>query len=212
MSTLPAKKEDVYQSYYLEHQRRKKRLLNSVPIQLGRSFQEILIERRSQRIFTSKSVDPKTLAFLLESAVYAPSSCNRQAVWVSLYDDPKDISHLEQILVGGKGWLDAAPHVILLYADMLAYKSPVEKDFMPWLDIGVMVQTLLLTAEDMHLGACYVNPNIRTEFTEFFTEHFRPREFLLFGGAIAIGHYDLKAETPPKRASAYLGKEDDNRC
>ena len=95
---------------------------------------------------------------------------------------------------------------------MLAYKSPVEKDFMPWLDIGVMVQTLLLATEYCNLGACYVNPNIKKEFTEHFKEHFRPNVSFLFGGAIAIGYYDLRAETPPKRASAYLGKLDDNRC
>lgn len=201
--------EDMYQWYYLDHQKRKKALLscNSRTGRVERGFQEVLIERRSQRIFTSEWIDRETMGLLLESAVYAPSSCNRQAVWIQRVEDREDIECLSKILVGGKDWLEHAPSVILLWADMLAYKSPAEQTFMPYLDIGVMVQTLLLAAEDCDLGACYVNPNVRKDFTAYFKEHFVHRESHIFGGAIALGHYDLKAETPPKRESAVFVEE-----
>ena len=213
--SLPAKEEDVYQEYYLDHQRRKKRLLGgiSTSCRAGRSLEEVLVERRSQRIFTYKRVDPEVVDFLLESAVHAPSNCNRQAVWLQPLSGRDDIWTLNTVLVGGRDWIGSAPNVILLWVDMQAYKSQAEKSFMPWIDVGVMVQTLLLTAEDMNLGACYVNPNMKDAYVEAFNNLFLLKDSFLFGGAIALGYYDLKAETPPKRASAvYLGKRNDNRC
>jgi len=192
--------KDSYQEFYLEHQRQKAELLNDARKD-GRTFLDVLCNRRSQRVFTTRRVETGTLVHILSYANLAPSSCNRQAVWIELIGDRQRIKSLSLYLVGGKDWLSDAPCVLLLHADMLAYKSPAERDFMPYLDIGVMVQTLYLVTEDIGLGGCYVNPNIKPENLERFKEAFPQRDSFLFGGAFALGHYDLKALVPLQRAS-----------
>ena len=72
---------------------------------------------------------------------------------------------------------------------MNAYKSPAEKDFMPYLDAGVVIQQVYLTAEADNIACCYINPNIREEHKEFFNKIFN-QEQRLYCGALALGSYE----------------------
>ena len=75
---------------------------------------------------------------------------------------------------------------------MDCYKNPAERDFMPYLDAGVIIQTAYLTCEALNYGVCFVNPNIRPENQEFFKQRFGIKENQLFCGALALGKYDKK--------------------
>jgi len=105
---------------------------------------------------------------------------------------------LERLLVGGSDWLFNASIILLLFADMRAYKSPAEIDFMPWLDAGFVAENVYLAAEALGLGCCYVNPNIREQNIASFNETFNPLGFR-FCGALALGHYDVRGPESPKR-------------
>lgn len=158
----------------------------------------MLRSRRSQRVFDEQfPLGTIERDALYEAVRLSPSSCNRQAIVIQIAF-PASLRVLERLLVGGKGWLDGASLGFLLFADMAAYKSPAEVDYMPYLDAGCVVENLYLAAEALGLGACFVNPNIREEDRETFQKQFNLKG-LCFCGLMAFGHYDVRAPESPKR-------------
>ena len=186
--------DDPYQERYLEHQARKRRELASEP----NLALVTLRARRSQRVFNEQALGEAELREVYEAIRLAPSSCNRQAILVKPVEDAEEKAELQRLLVGGRGWLGGAAIVLLLFADMLAYKAPGENVYMPYLDAGFVGENAYLAAEALGLGACYVNPNIREGDREEFDGLFNPRGHL-FCGAVALGRYDARAQEPPKR-------------
>lgn len=92
---------------------------------------------------------------------------------------------------------------LLLFADMIAYKSPSEVDFMPYLDAGFVAENIYLTAENLCLGACFVNPNMLKSEVPIFESRFNPKG-LRFCGVMALGYYDMRAPESPKRSREEL--------
>lgn len=191
---------DVHQDRYLKHQARKAEILGSKygvkPKKHSdkdkKSFEKILKGRCSQRAFNREPVD---IGKILELADYRPSSCNRRSVEIKVIEERDDKDLLSGLLVGGTGWVHRADKILLLMAWEDAYKSPAEKEFMCYIDAGVLVQTLYLIAESQNIGSCYVNPNIREKNKDFFYDRFIPKGYK-YCGAMAIGNYDLKHENP----------------
>lgn len=169
---------DKFQERYLAHIEKKMKQLkdgSNVPFnkEIMSGFTNVLntiTNRRSRRMFREK-IDEDELALVMESANRAPSSCNRHGVYLT--EAPKDLIPL---LVGGVGWCNKGT-VLAFYADMTAYKSPYEKDFMPYLDTGFMAQNICLLCEVMGLGCCFINPNTHNKYK---SKH-------LLTGAISIG-------------------------
>lgn len=185
---------DVYQERYLNHQERKRKsLMNTTGTtdfyiyseQEQAVFESIAINRRSQRAFNGKEIDVLPILKMLETI---PSSCDRHGVYTKTITDRDDKDVLGGLLVGGVGWIHQANTILLLFADMTAYKGHSEGP-MPYLDAGVMVQMAYLAAEVNNIGCCYVNPNVRKNNQEFFQQRFGTD---LFCGAIALGKYDYK--------------------
>lgn len=191
---------DEFQERYLNHQERKSKSLENFegddkveyPFDEYDSLFKVLKNRRSQRIFNNQPIVSGTLALLMEAIRLSPSSCNRQAIYVKEVDPHK----IEQLLVGGKGWIKNANKVLLIFADKLAYKSPNEKSFMPFLDAGFACQSIYLVCEALGLGCCFVNPNIREENKQLFVNAYGDDYFC---GAVALGYYDKKSKKPPLR-------------
>lgn len=190
--------EDIYQERYLAHQGRKASvLMNNYGSKEFRKytkkekdmFFEILKTRCSQRAFNKEEIDLSTLLWAIDQS---PSSCDRKGVGVRVITERDDKDLLSGLLVGGVGWANRANTILLLVADMNAYKSPAERDFMPYLDAGVMIQTTYLACEAMNYGCCFVNPNVREVNQEFFKERFGIGENEVFCGALMVGGYDKK--------------------
>lgn len=181
---------DKFQSRYIEHQARKKEALAGKyekEVTYSKKEQDILRRifknRHSSRIFNGDNVN---LDYVLELVKTSPSSCDRQAVGYVIIDDREDKEILSGLLVGGVGWVHRADKIVLLFADMDAYKSPAEKDFMPYLDAGTMIQSFYLASEVMGIKCCYVNPNIRERNKLFFNNRFNI-DGKLYCGAIILG-------------------------
>jgi nitroreductase len=188
---------DVYQKRYLEHQARKKAQITqaqgSEPEPIGElGLLQIQGRRVSQRLFNSKPLPPEVVGRILSGALTAPSSCNRRAVKVKIVEDKATKEFLSGVLVGGVGWIHRAHTILLLAADMDAYKSPGERDFMPYLDAGFMAQNMWLIAESQDVGCVYVNPNIRSENIHLFYERLNLKPGMRFCGALALGYYDIR--------------------
>lgn len=170
---------DKFQIRYLAHQERKKKLISgeakdmefwAYSVHDVDTLYRIMMKRRSRRLFTGK-VSQEKYAMIDDAIKFAPSSCNRKAIEVIE-------AKKTDTLVGGKGWIDKAEKVYLFYANMLAYKSPNEVDFMPYLDTGFIAQNIYLMCEALNIKCCFVNPN-NTGGME--------RDGYRFCGAMAIG-------------------------
>ena len=190
------KMTDIYQQRYLKHRLDKKNTAATdkkpeyTDLEIMTIF-KIMHERRSQRLFNDDDIDTDRLKGIMKAAELAPSSCNRKAVRTELIKSEHDISQLSKLLVGGSGWLENANAVVLLLADMRAYKSPAEVGFMPFLDAGVIAQNIYLIGEALGVGVCFINPNIRESDKEEFDSSFLPDGYR-FCGALALGNYDLR--------------------
>jgi len=177
--------KDIYQERYEKHQDKKKKQLL-----------ELLDSRASQRIFNDKPVSPEELGILVGSMAKVPSSCGRQAVYARVVSDRTRKEMLGALLVGGVGWIHRADKVVLLFADPLAYKENLVA--MPYLDAGAVLQNSYLVCEDLGIGCCFVNMNVREENKLLFAQNFN-NSYGIFCGALAIGHYDKKAPASKKK-------------
>lgn len=203
---------DVYQERYLAHQARKKeKLENQVDGDEDRlahygidiAFWELSMWRRSQRIFNGKEIPSDDMNFITDLMPMIPSSCNRQGIRIKIVSDKIEKVKLEELLVGGKGWLGKSDKILLLLADMHAYKSPNERDFMPYLDAGFIGMGVYYAAEARGVGCCFVNPNIREENKNQFDDEFGFKDSRMCG-AIALGMYDKKANKVPKSSDIFI--------
>lgn len=167
--------KNKYQKRYLDHQKRKSEILK-----------QIIDERYSERNFSDKKIEFSKIDSIIKDTNKIPSSCDRHAVNIRMIIDRDDKDILAGLLVGGVGWLHRAKVVLLIVADDDAYVENLE--YMPYLDAGVMINQIYLTATSLRLGVCYVNPNVRVKNMQFFRERFDFEDNDIFCGAIALGY------------------------
>lgn len=164
---------DKYQKRYIKHREYKKNVLQSLTepnFRQSNTALDVIKNRRSRRIY-KKGINDKQKAKIIEISKYSPSSCNRKGVEIEIIS-----KRLSSQLIGARGWHKKGT-VFGLFADMKAYKSEWEKEYMPYLDAGVMAQTILIYCEYKKLKACFINPNT----------HGKYKGKKVFCGAIAIG-------------------------
>lgn len=184
----PVEQNDLYQDRYLRHQARKKRQL-----MLSEGAVDKTKERRSQRVYNGTPIADEVFNSILKVAESAPSSCNRHGIKLKVITERKDKELLSGILVGGIGWVHRADRVVLFLADTNAYKSPNEKDFMHYCDVGFVAMAMWLEAEKHGVGAAYINPNITHK--DVFAAKYGGN--YIFCGALAFGNYDPEQRALP---------------
>jgi nitroreductase len=194
----------------LVHQARKRAVnatasveLSLAPVRLRRGhgeFWAVFDARRSVRLFAPGEILEGDWETIVDAARIAPSSCNRGAVSVGLVTRASSIERLSQLLVGAAIWGKHAAGVLLFFADPAAYKSPAERDFMPWLDVGAACMSASLAVTRIGLGGCWVNPNVRPVDRDAFGAEFNPRGLIL-GSALFVG---VAAEDPDAPARKTL--------
>ena len=148
---------------------------------------QIMKDRHSNRVFIDKDIDVEDITKIIDSAYLAPSSCDRKAISLKhvKFRDNKQL--LNGILVGGVGWIYTAAEIILLVANVEAYKENLY--YMPYLDTGFIAQNIWLACTELGIGCCFVNPNVREEHKGILRQFFvKPNEILT--GALAIGYME----------------------
>lgn len=189
---------DAFQKKYLKHQEYKKKLLageikesslekyTEAEIQ---AFFKIFKNRKSHRVFSEGIISQDKIDILFNTLYNTPSSCNRKGVKTKAIRIQYEKDLIEKTLKGGRGWINKAKIIVLLFADMTAYKSPNEKDFMPYLDAGFLGMSVYLICESLGLKCCFVNPNMDKNKKEFYEEFVKTRDKgnWLLVGAVAIG-------------------------
>ena len=129
---------------------------------------EIIKKRRSVRDYSSREVEEEKLQAILESARFAPSSCNSQPWHFIVVKDKEKIRQLStSVLVGEKiigyyasnKFISGAPIIIVACANPHPVTHSAAKIIgmdLLMLDMGIAVEHMALTAADIGLGTCWL--------------------------------------------------------
>ncbi|MBR5432304.1 MAG: nitroreductase family protein [Bacteroidales bacterium] len=119
------------------------------------NFLDLVRQRRSMRKFTEEPLTPEQVETLLKSALMAPSSKGKHAWHFIVVDDKEMLSRLSHCKTVGSDFLAGAPLAVVVVGD------PAESDV--WVeDASVATTILLYQAEDLGLGACWIQLHERT--------------------------------------------------
>ncbi len=116
------------------------------------NLSELIKNRHSVRSFDPKKVDDSLVEKILESARLSPSAKNTQPwkFFIAQSTDAKD--KVMKAMAKRNQWAKDAGVIFVILADMNhAYKKE-NKNYL--IDIGLCLENMLLTAEDIGLGAC----------------------------------------------------------
>ena len=118
-------------------------------------FLELAKKRYSVRKFSDKPVEAGKLAKLLEAGNIAPTAKNQQPQRIYVIQTPENLAKLAKItpcLYGAKTAL------IFAYDENEEWKNPLEKGIHSGVqDVSIVATHIMLAAEELGLGTCWVN-------------------------------------------------------
>lgn len=114
---------------------------------------EAILNRRSTRNFDTRSVPDELLDQVLRAGAASPSGGNLQAWGFVLVTDPKQLAGLRSLAPGIIG-RPAATVAICLDTGRANLLGGRGAGSMVWIDAGVALQSMLLSAHACGLGAC----------------------------------------------------------
>lgn len=137
-------KTDAAQSYMLRDKINNDTCGNS-------ALTEVVRNRRSVRKWIGDEVDNNLIKGIIETSIWAPSSCNRQPVRVIILNEGQKVFIRKYF--PGMFWY-YAPVQILILCNKSVYAEN-EGHFM-YLDGGSFIQNMLLLFHEAGLGACWI--------------------------------------------------------
>jgi nitroreductase len=119
-------------------------------------LEEILRSRRSIRKFAGGRIERPTLERLVELALLAPSSCNRQAVNFRFLEDPTDIRSVASAAFD-QPILSEPITLAVVCVDTSRYRNTTLRDNLaPVLDAGCAMENFLLAASESGIATCVI--------------------------------------------------------
>lgn len=117
-------------------------------------FKELVQQRRSHRKFTEEEVSAEDVQLLLRAALMSPTSKGQRSWQFVVVDDKLKIEKMSDAKEQGSQFLKEAPLCIVVLGD------PMQNDC--WIEDGsIAAYSILLQAEDLGLGACWVQMRAR---------------------------------------------------
>lgn len=118
-------------------------------------FSELIKIRRSMRKFTPEKLTEEQLNTILRAALMSPSSKGTHCWQFVVVQDEETLAQLSHCKAQGAEFLSGAPCGVVVLAD------PAVSDV--WIeDASVASTMMLLQAEDLGLGACWIQVRERT--------------------------------------------------
>ena len=153
-------------------------------------FSELIKIRRSMRKFTDEELTQDEVVALLRAALMAPSSKGCHPWEFVVVDDKELLKQLAHCKEQGAELIEGAPLAVAVLAD------PAKSDV--WVeDASVATTMMLLQAEDLGLGACWVQIRNRTmadgkPAEEMVRAILRVPEHLRVLSIVAVGHKGME--------------------
>jgi nitroreductase len=120
------------------------------------SFDKYAISRRSVRNYSDEDIPREALVNAVKIATTAPSSCNRQASRVYIYEDKEQIKEILEVQGANRGFGHLANKLVIVTAE-LGYSHGVYERNMPYVDGGIFAMNLLNGLHFNEIIACPLN-------------------------------------------------------
>lgn len=117
-------------------------------------FKELVQQRRSHRRFTEEEISAEDVQLILRAALMSPTSKGQRAWQFVVVDDPLLIEKLSDAKDMGSQFLKEAPLAIAVLGDSQQNDCWIE-------DGSIAAYSMLLQAEDLGLGGCWVQMRAR---------------------------------------------------
>ena len=169
---------------------------------------DLMLNRRSVRVFLKKEIPENVIEKLLNAANNAPSGGNIQPISIITVKRKETRENLAKI-IGPQPWIKNAPLSMIFCLDFHRVKRWAElsnTDFqgenslghflIGYADIMCAAQNVVMTAESFQLGSVYVG-SIQGTMDEI-REKFSIPKYVLPLMLLSIGYPDSKPETMPK--------------
>ncbi|MHA1659810.1 MAG: nitroreductase family protein [Promethearchaeota archaeon] len=161
------------------------------------TIMKIIKERRSVRVYKQDMIPAKIIEKVIESAIWAPSSCNRQP-WHFIIVKNDKLKKVLSFSVGGQKTLLSAPVVIVICINTSLYWN-LKGNIAPFIDAGVAMQNILLTTHSLGIGACPIAGHIEEDIVKDALNI--PDEYKIMA-YIACG-YPNQIPPPPERQEVH---------
>ncbi len=152
-----------------------------------------ILDRRSIRQFTDQKIDSKDIKSILTAAMYAPSAVNMQPWHFVVIDDSALMEKIMEIHPYAR-MLQSASHAIVVCGD-----EQLQHGDGYWVvDCGAATQNLLLAAQIVGLGSCWVGIHPREERLTSFSRLLKLPPHVLPFALVALGYSDEKKPRPER--------------
>jgi len=170
------------------------------------TLESIIKNRRSIRKFKEGEIDAEKLEKMVELALWAPSSCNRQTVHFRFVRKPEYIKAVAPAAFN-QPTLEQPITLVVVCVDLGKYRNTTLKNNLsPYLDAGVSMQNFLLAATAMDLGSCVIAGRLNQKLIK---EVLNLPPNWIVAALIAVGISDERY-TSPERNSVKLHISFDN--
>lgn len=172
------------------------------------ALESIIKSRRSIRKFKEGEIDPEKLKKMVELALWAPSSCNRQTVHFRFVRKPEYIKAVASAAFD-QPTLRQPITLVVVCVDLGKYRNTTLKNNLaPYLDAGLSMQNFLLAATAVDLGSCVIAGRLNQKLIKDVLN--LPQNWIV-AALIAIGISD-EQYTSPERNSVKLHISFDNEA
>jgi len=159
--------------------------------------------RRSVRFWKNQSVDPNQISKLIDTAKWAPSSCHRQPWSFLILSKSVDIEFMKKLT--NQDFFTKSSLVIVSMVDMNKYLN--ESKSYAFLDMGIIIQNLLLLLHNQGLGACcmgiHLDKKNQPAINEFH-KRFSVKSSLYPVVFIPVGHPDKQVKAPLRKETSEI--------
>lgn len=166
-------------------------------------FQQLVQQRRSIRRYLDKPVEKEKILACIEAARLAPSADNVQPWRFLIIDDPQLKAKFSKEAFSGIYYISRfasqAPVLILVLGrlDIIANRlgKQIQKIQFYLIDIGIAGEHIVLQAEELGLGTCWIGWFNMRRARKFFNI---PRKYKIVS-LISVGYYEKKPIKRRKR-------------
>jgi lipopolysaccharide biosynthesis glycosyltransferase/nitroreductase len=154
-----------------------------------------IAQRRSVRLWKKDKIKVKDLNQILNSGLYAPSSCNRQPIEYIVIEKKNVKEKIASLK--GQSFFKHADKIVVVLVNQDSYKK--DKLYFSCLDAGACIQNMLLTIDSLGLGGCWVNSSKEEKGYEEIKEFLLiPDEFII-ASFVAIGVPEKQPKIPVRK-------------
>ena len=121
-------------------------------------FRELIIKRRSRRVYTGARIADDALSQIIEAGLLAPTGRNLHPAEVIVVREKEMLERLSHAKTGGSALIASADAALVVVGDTTRSDTWVE-------DCSIMMAYMQLAAEELGIGNCWVQIRSRQSQT-----------------------------------------------